>query len=696
MSNYVPKARQSSSQQATGLPLKQDFLFVDSSTKSAKSSRQGRRNARSFVMQKARRERPWSTSKHAANRRSPDTSSFSSSGTPEKSYTPFTGTPSPPQTLLDNRYIPLPDEPGFSPNKHNLCQDCQIFLCRPGQRLCPRCSLLQPPAPPGDIDGALIDPFGTFAVEVDSHVSELLDHFISEMMPGTIAVDIRHKSDLMRSDWFGTAMGNSSFMHSLLCTVALHRYIMGRESFSSILYHKAQAIAAINATISDPNLGISDANIGAVFNLMCVEEALTLPMLQEEKSLEEDDQSNPRMTHLQGLRTMVRLRGGLQNINSNRCLQAFIFWHSTVHAIASFEAPPISTIDYIHASSFPRHPRGYQPAYSHHLLSHCRISGIQPSLITLVESVLVLMADLNACFGDPQSPLDPFEIQNFSYVLESLLLHWLQENSHSGLAKPLEDALCVALLIFTVRTTEALDRRYQNHHLHFVASKRLQKALCATNRHEWLPSPDLLLWILSIGSISADGSPDRLWFIYQTSLACAEFGIESEASLLARLHQCGWVSFKLDEAATELWEGITKIRLEDHTFLLSSPFNGWSEDDQTLPTVPVGPLQYQVSSPDFSDWLSMETMGMGAHSAPQRHQQSWNVPTFPVGPLQFQVPELNFSDWLNVESLGTGGQGFGQEPSGGGESSNAPTTTYVGHFLLTTQSFRKMVSADGR
>jgi hypothetical protein len=49
------------------VPVQRDFLFVDAAQ--AKTSRQGRKNARSFVMQKARRERPWSTSKHAAKQR---------------------------------------------------------------------------------------------------------------------------------------------------------------------------------------------------------------------------------------------------------------------------------------------------------------------------------------------------------------------------------------------------------------------------------------------------------------------------------------------------------------------------------------------------------------------------------------------------------------------------------------------------
>jgi hypothetical protein len=162
-------------------PPQQDFLFVDSS-KSAKSSRQGRRNARSFVMQKARRERPWSTSKHAAKqtnaRRSPGAASSSSVGTPDLSHTPYTSTPSPPRLPSGGEYLPVPtNNNAFPLAKQTYCQDCQIFLCRPGQSLCPRCVLLHPAAPrPEDIDASLLDPFGTCAVEIDSHVSKLLGH----------------------------------------------------------------------------------------------------------------------------------------------------------------------------------------------------------------------------------------------------------------------------------------------------------------------------------------------------------------------------------------------------------------------------------------------------------------------------------------------------------------------------------------
>jgi hypothetical protein len=154
------------------MPNQQDFLFVDATQ--AKTSRQGRRNARSFVMQNARRKNPWSTSKNAAKQRktgSPESTSPNSTGTSESTLTP-----SPP--IVPNRpdYFISQDPNSYTSTKGEICSDCQIFLCRPGQRLCPRCLLLKPAAPAEDPNNQLFDPFRTSSVEVTRSVSELLKH----------------------------------------------------------------------------------------------------------------------------------------------------------------------------------------------------------------------------------------------------------------------------------------------------------------------------------------------------------------------------------------------------------------------------------------------------------------------------------------------------------------------------------------
>lgn len=154
------------------VPIQQDFLFVDAAQ--AKTSRQGRRNARSFVMQKARRERPWSTSKHAAKqRKGSDSTSPRSAGTPDSLLTPKTATPSPPILLHKTEYFPFAEQPPYASPKGKVCPDCQILLCRPGEKFCPRCLLLKPVEDPNT---SLFDPFQASSVEINESVSELLEH----------------------------------------------------------------------------------------------------------------------------------------------------------------------------------------------------------------------------------------------------------------------------------------------------------------------------------------------------------------------------------------------------------------------------------------------------------------------------------------------------------------------------------------
>jgi hypothetical protein len=158
------------------VPVQKDFLFVNAAT--AKTTTEGRRNARSFVMQKARKERPWSTSKHAKQRKtkSPESLSPNSSDTPDTLLTPNTGTPSPPIDASGLDYFPFPDSPGYGYSKGKLCSECQIFQCRPGQKLCPRCMLNKPAAVAREPNSRLFDPFRASSVEINGSVAELLEH----------------------------------------------------------------------------------------------------------------------------------------------------------------------------------------------------------------------------------------------------------------------------------------------------------------------------------------------------------------------------------------------------------------------------------------------------------------------------------------------------------------------------------------
>lgn len=121
------------------------------------------------------------------------------------------------------------------------------------------------------------------------------------------------------------AMSNVSFMYSLLYMIAVHQHLCSTLPISTVLYYRAQAIAAIDSAISDPNpkVRISDATIGAVFQSLWGEEAMVCFL-----DGREEEYFHRRAMHLGGLLKMVHLRGGLESLASNRFLQASLLWYT--------------------------------------------------------------------------------------------------------------------------------------------------------------------------------------------------------------------------------------------------------------------------------------------------------------------------------------------------------------------------------
>jgi hypothetical protein len=173
MEGQDPNAKALKGSQPT-VPIQQEFLFVDASE--AKASRQGRRNARSFVMQKARREKPWSTSKQAAKQRAQSSASPRSAGTPTSLSTPGTASSSPTFESSQSGYFPAFDQKSAGVFERAICSNCKIFVVRHGQRLCPKCILLCPTGTAGEPNNGTLDPFGASALKLDKEMSELLDH----------------------------------------------------------------------------------------------------------------------------------------------------------------------------------------------------------------------------------------------------------------------------------------------------------------------------------------------------------------------------------------------------------------------------------------------------------------------------------------------------------------------------------------
>jgi hypothetical protein len=83
-----------------------------------------------------------------------------------------------------------------------------------------------------------------------------------------------------------------------------------------MLTYKTEAIRHVQKLLMDPKTRVDDNNITAVFMLLCIEESRASDRLPDSQS--------QMIAHLNGLKMMMKLRGGLASLDNNQYLQTFI------------------------------------------------------------------------------------------------------------------------------------------------------------------------------------------------------------------------------------------------------------------------------------------------------------------------------------------------------------------------------------
>lgn len=194
-----PPAPQQQHKRERSQPKQQTFLFVDSSeANGTEGAKQGRRNARSFVMQNARRQRPWSTSKQPGIRARASRASSATSSSGHVGPAP----PPPSRTLPSSDLAGLSQNvskkllSSFGPNAHmqkelihtgrNHCVVCNS-ISPLGQTLCESCvsasAAKASSGSPSSWVGARLDPFSSMPIQMDAQGESLTAHCMYSSQP---------------------------------------------------------------------------------------------------------------------------------------------------------------------------------------------------------------------------------------------------------------------------------------------------------------------------------------------------------------------------------------------------------------------------------------------------------------------------------------------------------------------------------
>jgi hypothetical protein len=163
---------------------------------------------------------------------------------------------------------------------------------------------------------------------------------------------------------------------------------------------------------------------------------------------------------------------------------------------------------------------------------------------------------MSSWFEDKKCPLDPLELQKHACLLNYRLYNWYSTPGKGGTGErsPVDQSVCLALIIFLVKASSPYDPSYRA--IILTSMKKLREALTKAPIFRWAKSPDLLLWTLTMGALAAQGTVEASFFTPYSSLAFADAGFDGETSadeLLARMRRLIWIPLLFDDEVTSLW-----------------------------------------------------------------------------------------------------------------------------------------------
>jgi hypothetical protein len=180
---------------------------------------------------------------------------------------------------------------------------------------------------------------------------------------------------------------------------------------------------------------------------------------------------------------------------------------------------------------------------------------IDADLQEIVADTSSLSSDMTSWLDDSKCALDPIDLQQHGFLLLQRCLALLLNSNTSR--SPIDQSVCLAVLIFVVRITQPADYGFRT----MVSSSipRLRAALKKTSISKWSRAPDLLLWTLTIGTLAAQESQHFDFFAQYSTAALAEAGVDDTTpcdELLARMKGCLWLSSLMDQDVRKLWARI--------------------------------------------------------------------------------------------------------------------------------------------
>ncbi|KAL2841778.1 hypothetical protein BJX68DRAFT_270962 [Aspergillus pseudodeflectus] len=406
-----------------------------------------------------------------------------------------------------------------------------------------------------------VDPFDTASIQMTNAMNMYFHHYRDRVAPSAFPIDGARMSVV----WSHHALGSPGLLQIFLFLAAAHKAALEsssglpatvvQKSFRDAIHFRVNTIKTLNGLLQDSATASGESTIMLVGSIMSFE-----ALNAEFKALE---------THMQGLETLIRLRGGLEALDHITLEK--VYYADVAYAALRNSRP-----------SFPMLPR-----FRSGVLQEVRMfqfhgdsgrgdnsapygSGSESDLPTTLTSLGTRFAR-----APWLTELDP-SMQYTIDVCRRLLVHIGIAALRPNVVMPTDNDLYLLLqhhlvsLNYPERRTDLNEPLRQTIFIYlYVRVMHLQsfpimQYMTDALRQSLLPrlsyfqaiAPDLLFWILFIGALASQGSRSHPWFVAYLRCMTSSLGLEDWDKARVVLGEFFYTPQPEETVVDDLWKEV--------------------------------------------------------------------------------------------------------------------------------------------
>ncbi|CAI7596598.1 unnamed protein product [Penicillium glandicola] len=425
----------------------------------------------------------------------------------------------------------------------------------------------------------IFDPFATYPAprNFEPEMINLSERYLTGVVWPGLAPRPRN-AKAAATKWFDLSMGDpalfTAFMFGSLCHLRVQWQnnwvpgtVFGQRERRALQLCEMESIKLINQAVRDPDRVVSDAVLLSVICMAhhqaeekLVQQHRRTPFNPPFPRLQWIDVYGclpPNMIHIKGLLQLVKMRGGLANIPTEGLAATISFSDimscSVLCVHPCFDFWPLA--DFRLGLSV-QELLGFGQSDIDQGFGRLQAIGATPQMAEAFQAVHTYIGIIKA---NPNSTHDVSLLADQRNLTQHTLLCLSPASDlHTFFSHPTHaatyEACRLAALIFGVGVLFPIPA--QNTPLNTLARLIRSLLLQPSSSQVWSsPTTRLsLIWVLTLGGIAANDTPERAWFASALGDIARRTGLNSWASIKSVLASMLWYDAACDTAAETLWQ----------------------------------------------------------------------------------------------------------------------------------------------